>query len=61
MRVNLLKRKFAKIVFNDSVRTEKKTPHFTISKINLLIVFKELIAVYNKNHKKIKKYRLSGC
>jgi hypothetical protein len=30
----------------NSVRTAKKTPHFTITKINWLKLFKEIIAVY---------------
>jgi hypothetical protein len=30
---------------NNSVRTSKRTPHFTITKINWLMLFKEIIAV----------------
>jgi hypothetical protein len=33
------------MLFKDSVRTSKRTPHFTITKINWLTVFKEIIAV----------------
>jgi hypothetical protein len=40
------------MIFNNSVRTAKKTPHFTITKINWLTLFKEIIAVYCKNHMK---------
>jgi hypothetical protein len=29
-----------------------KTQHFTITKINWLTLFKEIIAVYTENHKK---------
>jgi hypothetical protein len=50
--MNPLKPKFAKIIFKSSVRTSKKTPHFTITKINLLTLFKEIIAVYTENHMK---------
>jgi hypothetical protein len=38
------------ILVNNSVRTSKKTPHFTITKINWLTLFKEIIAVYTENH-----------
>jgi hypothetical protein len=38
------------IIFKNSVRTAKKTPHFTITKTNWLTLFKEIIAVYSKNH-----------
>jgi hypothetical protein len=34
----------------NSVRISKKTPHFTITKISLLMLFKEIIAVYSENH-----------
>jgi hypothetical protein len=36
----------------NSVRTAKKTHHFTITKINWLTLFKEIIAVYYENHTK---------
>jgi hypothetical protein len=39
-------------IFDNSVRTTKKTPHFTITKINWLTLFKEIIAVYSENHTK---------
>jgi hypothetical protein len=32
--------------------TSKRTPHFTIAKINWLTLFEERIAVYSENHKK---------
>jgi hypothetical protein len=38
--------------FKHSVRTAKKTQHFTITKINWLMLFKEIIAVYWENHTK---------
>jgi len=40
------------MLFKNSVRTSKRTPHFTITKINWLTLFKEIIAVYTENHKK---------
>jgi hypothetical protein len=39
-------------MFKNSARTAKKTPHFTITKINWLTLFKEIIAVYSENHMK---------
>jgi hypothetical protein len=38
--------------YKNSVRTAKKTQHFTITKINWLTLFKEIIAVYSENHTK---------
>jgi hypothetical protein len=40
------------IIFKNSARTSKRTPHFTITKINCLTLFKEIIAVYSENHSK---------
>jgi hypothetical protein len=40
------------IMFKNSVRTAKKTSHFTITQINWLMLFKEIIAVYTENHTK---------
>jgi len=40
------------MLFKNSVRTSKRTLHFTITKINWLMLFKEIIAVYAKNHTK---------
>jgi hypothetical protein len=45
-----LKPKIVCIIFKNSVRTAKKTQHFTITKINWLTLFKEIIAVYRVNH-----------
>jgi hypothetical protein len=47
-----LKPQLVQIIFKNSVRTAKKTLHFTITKINLLILFKEIVAVYIENHTK---------
>jgi hypothetical protein len=47
-----LKPKLVYILFKNSVRTSKRTPHFTITKIKWLTLFKEIIAVYSENHKK---------
>jgi hypothetical protein len=49
------------VLFNNSVRTAKKTQHFTITKLNLLILFEEIIAVYTENHTKYKKVQISDC
>jgi hypothetical protein len=38
------------MLFKNSVRTSKRTPHFTITNINWLTLFKEIIAVYSENH-----------
>jgi hypothetical protein len=38
------------MLFKNSVRTSKRTPHFTIEKINWLMLFKEIIAVYTETH-----------
>jgi hypothetical protein len=37
------------MLFKNSVRTSKRTPHFTITKIKWLMLFKEIIAVYSEN------------
>jgi hypothetical protein len=39
-RVNPLKTKLVYILFKNPVRTSKRTPHFTITKINWLMLFK---------------------
>jgi hypothetical protein len=38
--LNPLKRKLVQIIFKDSVRTSKRTPYFTITKIDWLTLFK---------------------
>jgi hypothetical protein len=38
-------------IFKDSVRTAKKAQHLTVTKINRLTLFKEIIAVYSENNK----------
>jgi hypothetical protein len=52
MSINPLKSKFVQIIFKNSVRTAKKTQHFTITKINWLTLFLEIIAVCSENHTK---------
>jgi hypothetical protein len=37
-------------IFKHSVRTSKRTQRFTITKINWLTLFKEIIAIYSENH-----------
>jgi hypothetical protein len=38
------------MIFRNPVRTAKKTPNFTVTKINRLTLFKEIIAIYFENH-----------
>jgi hypothetical protein len=38
------------MLFKNPVRTSKRTPQFTITAINWLTLFKEIIAVYSENH-----------
>jgi hypothetical protein len=42
------------MLFKNSIRTSKRTPHFTVTKINWLTLFKfkDIIAVYSENHTK---------
>jgi hypothetical protein len=51
------------MLFKNSVRTSKRTPHFTITKINWLTLFKEIIAVYIENYTKPinTKYNITDC
>jgi hypothetical protein len=39
-------------IFMTSARTAKKTLHFTITKINWLMLFKKIIPVYSENYLK---------
>jgi hypothetical protein len=48
-----LKPKVVSILFKNSARTAKNTPHFTITEIHWLTLFKEMIAVYSENHTKL--------
>jgi hypothetical protein len=49
---NPLKSKPVYIVLKDSVRTSKRTPHLTITEVNWLTMFKEVIPVYAENRTK---------
>jgi hypothetical protein len=40
------------MLFEYSVLTSKRTPHFTITKMKLLMLFKEIIAVYSEKYTK---------
>jgi hypothetical protein len=51
-RFNRLKPTLVCSLFKNPVRTSKRTPNFTITKINWLILFKEIIAVYSEKHAK---------
>jgi hypothetical protein len=44
-----LKPKLVYIMIKNSARTLKRTPHFTVTKINWLTLIKEIIAVYSEN------------
>jgi hypothetical protein len=50
-------------MFKKSVRTSKRTPHFTITRMNWITLFREIIAVYSGNHTKpiITKYGVTDC
>jgi hypothetical protein len=43
------------MLFKNPVRTSKRTAHFTITTINWLSLFKEIIAVYSENIQNQKK------
>jgi hypothetical protein len=45
--------KLGKIMPKNSVRTSMKTQQFTITEINLLMLFKEIISVYSENNTKL--------
>jgi hypothetical protein len=49
---NPLKPKLVWIVLKNSARASKRTPHFTITAIDLLTMFKEMIPVYAENNTK---------
>jgi hypothetical protein len=51
-KINPSKPKLIQIIFKNSICTAKKTQHSTITKINWLILLKEIIAVYSENHMK---------
>jgi hypothetical protein len=40
------------MLFKNSARTPKRSPNFTITSINFLTLFKEIITVYSENHAK---------
>jgi hypothetical protein len=42
------------MLFKNPDRTSKRTPHFTITKINWLTLFKEIIDVCSENHRELK-------
>jgi hypothetical protein len=47
------------MIIKNLFRAAKKTQHFTITKINWLTLFKEIIAVYSENHTK-HKYKIQS-
>jgi hypothetical protein len=55
-------------IYKSPVLTSKETQHLSITKIDWLTVFKDIIAVYSENHtKRIKRYmqwakcRINDC
>jgi hypothetical protein len=48
--IDPLKPTHVRIIFKNSARTSKRTQLVTITNINLLTLFKEIIAVYTENH-----------
>jgi hypothetical protein len=60
---NPLKAKFAYVIFKNSARTSKRTPHFIITKMKWLMLFKKIISVYTENHAKPinTKYSVTDC
>jgi hypothetical protein len=63
MEINPFKMKLIYILFKNSVRASKRTPNFTITKINWLMLFTEIIAVYSENHAKTTntKHSIADC
>jgi hypothetical protein len=61
--INSLKPTLVIIIFKNSVRTSKRTPHSTITTINWITLFKVIIAVYVENHTKPTntKYSVTDC
>jgi hypothetical protein len=61
--INLLLLIGLTLIFSKSARTSKKTQHFTITKINWLMLFKETMPVYTENHTKARntKFSVTGC
>jgi hypothetical protein len=50
---------YVAVMFKNSVWTSKITQPFTITKINWLILFKGIVAVYNEDHTKLLKYSIA--
>jgi hypothetical protein len=61
LHINLLKPEADLKIFNNSARTAKKTPHFTNTKINWLMLFKEIAAfVFTLLTPGVERYSLRG-
>jgi hypothetical protein len=54
---NPLKTKLVYILFKNSIRTSKRTPNFTITKTNWLMLFKEIIGL-QREPCKTNKYKM---
>jgi hypothetical protein len=61
--LSLRRRGSSKLIFKNSARTIKKTQRFTITKMNWLMPFKDIIPVYSENHTKPinTKCRVTDC
>jgi hypothetical protein len=51
--INSLNPKLDEIIYKNSGLTPKRTPNFAITKINRLMLFKEIIAIYSEEHIKL--------
>jgi hypothetical protein len=47
-----LKTKLIQILFENSIPASKRKQHSSITMINWLMLFKEIIAIYSENHRK---------
>jgi hypothetical protein len=48
------------MLFKNSARTSKRTPHFTITKINWLTLFKEIIPLQPKREREREERKWGG-
>jgi hypothetical protein len=48
------------MLFKNPVRTSKRTPHLTITKINWLTLIKDTIPFYTENRTKTYKYNMKS-
>jgi hypothetical protein len=58
--INPLNPKLVKVIVKNTVRASKRTSHFTIRNINLLTLFKEMIAVYIEKSYRSHTYKMQS-